>query len=78
MSRERDRMYWNCRRGLLELDLLLRRFLEKHLDALNAQQTEAFKELLAYDDNDLLDMVMERAEPVNTQISEVLGMIRSS
>lgn len=78
MSRDRDRMYWGCRRGLLELDLLLRRFLDKHFDALNAQQREAFKELLAYDDNDLLDMVMERAEPVNTQINEVLGMIRSS
>ena len=78
MSRDRDRIYWNCRRGLLELDLVLRRFLEQHFDALNAQQTEAFKELLAYDDNDLLDMVMGRAEPVNTQINEVLGMIRTS
>ncbi len=76
-QRDRDRIRWHCRRGLLELDLLLERFVERHLDALNASQTEVFKELLAYEDNDLLDMVMGRAEPVNTQLSAVLEMMRA-
>jgi len=75
---DRDRIYWQCRRGLLELDLVLRRFLERHFDRLDVQQTEAFKELLTYDDNDLLDMVMGRAEPVNTQLNGVLDMMRAS
>ena len=77
-GRERDRILWNCRRGLLELDLVLRRFLERHFDGLDAGQTEAFTELLAYDDNDLLDMVMGRAEPVNNRLSGVLEMMRSA
>lgn len=76
-TRERDRLLWHCRRGLLELDLVLERFVSRHLDALDAGQTEVFKELLAYEDNDLLDMVMGRADPVNAQLSDVLNMMRS-
>jgi len=77
-ERERDRIRWHCRRGLLELDLVLERFVIRHLDELNAGQTEVFKELLAYEDNDLLDMVMGRAEPVNERLSAVLEMLRAA
>ena len=77
-ERDHDRIKWHCRRGLLELDLLLERFVTRHLDALNAGQTEVFKELLAYEDNDLLDMVMERAEPVNERLSAVLQLMRAA
>jgi antitoxin CptB len=77
LDRDSERIKWDCRRGLLELDLVLQRFLECHLDGLDAGQTEIFKELLAYDDNDLLDMVMGRAEPVNSRLSGVLDMMRT-
>ncbi len=77
-AREQDRIKWHCRRGLLELDLVLERFVQRHLDSLDAGQTEVFKELLAYEDNDLLDMVMGRADPVNTQLNAVLDLMRSS
>jgi antitoxin CptB len=77
-ERDRDRIKWHCRRGLLELDLLLERFVARHLDTLNVNQTEVFKELLAYEDNDLLDMVMGRAEPVNGELSAVLKMMRAA
>jgi antitoxin CptB len=77
-ERERDRIKWHCRRGLLELDLVLERFVARYLDALNPDQTEVFKELLAYEDNDLLDMLMGRAEPVNGNLSAVLEMMRTA
>ena len=77
-DRDLDRIRWNCRRGLLELDLLLERFLAQHLHTLDAGQMDVFKELLVYDDNDLLDMVMERAEPVNPQLCGVLQMMRNA
>jgi len=75
---DRDRIRWHCRRGLLELDLLLERFVTQHLDALDAHQTEGFKELLAYEDNDLLDMVMGRADPVHVGLTGVLEMLRAA
>jgi antitoxin CptB len=75
-DRSRDRIFWHCRRGLLELDLLLQRFVARHLDALDDGQTAVFVELLEYDDNDLFDMVMKRAEPVNERLSPVLALLR--
>jgi antitoxin CptB len=77
-ERERDRIKWHCRRGLLELDLLLQRFLDTRFDTLNTGQVDVFKELLAYEDNDLLDMVMGRAEPVNTHLNGVLDILRAA
>ena len=73
---ERDRIQWNCRRGLLELDLILQRFLDHRFDTLNANEVEEFKELLDFADNDLLDMVMGRAEPVDEGLNVVLEMMR--
>ena len=32
---EVDRIRWHCRRGLLELDIVLARFLDRHLDDLD-------------------------------------------
>jgi antitoxin CptB len=75
-ERERDRIRWHCRRGLLELDLLLERFVAQRLDTLNTSQIAVFKELLMYEDNDLLDLVMGRAEPLDTRLSGVLVMLR--
>ena len=75
---EYDRIRWHCRRGLLELDLVLERFVQQHLDQLSADELDVFKELLAYEDNDLLDLVMGRAEPLNGQLCGVLGKMRLS
>jgi succinate dehydrogenase flavin-adding protein (antitoxin of CptAB toxin-antitoxin module) len=72
-----DRIKWHCRRGLLELDLLLERFLERRLDGLSEVQIAVFEELLAYEDNDLLDLVMGRAEPVNAQLTDVLALMQA-
>jgi succinate dehydrogenase flavin-adding protein (antitoxin of CptAB toxin-antitoxin module) len=77
-DRDTERIKWHCRRGLLELDLVLERFVVHHLGELDAGQTAVFKELLAYEDNDLLDMVLGRADPVNERLSAVLEMMRAA
>ena len=74
---ERDRIQWHCRRGLLELDLILQRFLDRRLDTLNANEVEVFNALLEFADNDLLDMVMGRAEPADERLNAVLEMMRT-
>ncbi len=73
---ERDRIRWRCRRGLLELDLVLSRFLESRFDDLTSDQREALTRLLDLPDNDLLDMVMERAETNDPGCSEIVGFLR--
>ena len=74
---ELDRIRWHCRRGLLELDLILERFNQKYLDGLDAVQLEQFKELLALDDNHLLDLIMERIPVIDQRLAPVLGMLKA-
>jgi antitoxin CptB len=75
---ELDRIRWHCRRGMLELDLTLNAFLERHFHRLDGSEVDAFKELLEYADNDLLDFVMGRAEPANEGVRAVLGLVRDA
>lgn len=44
---------WRCRRGMLELDRLLSRFVERHYGSLNHQDSAALLELLALEDDRL-------------------------
>jgi antitoxin CptB len=60
---ELERLRWWCRRGMLELDLVLARFAERHLERLDAPSRAAFAELLGRPDPELLDLVLGRAEP---------------
>lgn len=59
---EFDRIRWQCRRGMLELDLVLNRFVEQELDGLDPGQMQVFKELLNEQDPMLLAWVMEQEE----------------
>jgi len=58
-----DRIRWRCRRGLLELDIVLGRFVDQHLAGLDTGEREGFKALLELSDNDLWDLVAGRTEP---------------
>jgi antitoxin CptB len=48
------RLRWQCRRGLLELDLLLLRFLDQQYAGLAPDQQQAFQRLLERADQSLL------------------------
>ncbi len=75
---ELDRVRWQCRRGMLELDLILAKFNEMHLAGLSPEQLARFTELLALADNDLFDLVMGRCETAGGPYDELLGMLRSA
>jgi len=75
---ELNRLRWQCRRGLLELDLVLERFLERHGDQLQGEPLACFEILLAYTDNDLLDLIRARAECRDARLAEVVGWLRNA
>ena len=75
---ELDKIRWRCRRGLLELDLILEKFNRQYLDNLDAEQLECFKELLAFYDNDLLDVVKGRAAAPDRRYNYVLQLLRTA
>lgn len=57
-----ERVRWRARRGLLELDIVLGRFIEQHYAQLDATEKQAFEEMLDMPDNPLWDMIVGRAE----------------
>ncbi len=57
-----DRIRWQCRRGLLEMDLILQRFLAEDFDSLTPGELNLFKELLGEVDTVLLAWVMGQEE----------------
>jgi antitoxin CptB len=61
------RLSWRCRRGLLELDIVLQRFAEKHLATLTAKELVAFNNLLDLPDNEFLDLVTSRIKASNVE-----------
>lgn len=54
-----NRLRWQCRRGMLELDLLLLPFVEKHYLGLSASDQQLFEELLSYQDQDLYQILIK-------------------
>ena len=75
---ELGKVRWHCRRGLLELDLILEQFTRRHLVLLDAEQLARFKELLAFPDNDLLDLVMGRTAVPDRRFEPVLQLLRAA
>jgi antitoxin CptB len=62
------RLSWRCRRGLLELDIVLQRFSENHLAGLTKQELLAFDSLLDLPDNEFLDVVTLRIKFTNVEV----------
>lgn len=52
-------LYWQCRRGSLELDLLLKNYLEKDYLVASEQKRQQFAELLKLEDDDLLPALLD-------------------
>ncbi len=75
-----SKLRWRCRRGLLENDLLIERFFERHAARLTVGQARGLHTLMDLADNDLLDLLLWRKEPgvdiTTIETSEVLGMLR--
>jgi antitoxin CptB len=75
-----SKLRWRCRRGLLENDLLIERFFDRHAAGLSVRQARSLGELMDLADNDLLDLLLRRREPEGAldtpDVREVLEMLR--
>ena len=60
---KRARLRWRARRGLLENDLIITRFLDAHEAALTDEEVDAFSRLMELADNELMDLLLVRKEP---------------
>ncbi len=79
---ERTRLRWRSRRGLLENDLIITRFLNHHEHELTDRDIDGLVKLLALGDNDLLQILLSREEPQgeldSAEVHDVLKRIRAA
>ena len=59
MSNEINRIKWKCRRGMREIDLLLREFSKNSIKNLSNNDLSLFDEILDYDDQKLYDFIFK-------------------
>jgi antitoxin CptB len=71
-----NRLRWQCRRGMLELDLTLSRFLENEYSHLPTHLQAGFRALLELSDPDLWNAICGGAEPQDEDMVSVLAMLR--
>jgi antitoxin CptB len=70
-----DRIRWHCRRGLLELDLVLTKFLDNRFDSLTEPQKQVFLQIINYSDNDLWNLVSGKSEACDPKVREIIKML---
>lgn len=78
MSRELERVRWRCRRGLLELDIILQRFVDRHYLQLGEVERQEFHALLELADNDLWQRIASgQSMPEARERQPVLSLLQA-
>ena len=70
----RHRLRWKCRRGLLELDLVLERF----IPALRDEDVQPLHALLELPDHDLWDIVIGRSDRYDRRFKQTVARLRAA
>jgi len=76
--KELERARWRCRRGMLELDIVLQRFLDNDYQQLDTQQLEQFERLLDLPDTDLWDLITGRQVASDDSLYTVLDLLQKN
>jgi antitoxin CptB len=75
-DRRMERLRWRCRRGLLELDVVLKNFLDQGYQTLSPVEREAFDKLLAVPDNILWAYLQGSENPLEKELMQIISKIR--
>ena len=75
MNELEKKILWQCRRGLWELDAILIPFVEKNFSNLEEIEIENFKKLLAYEDIEIFDILVNKKPFEDTEIRAIVSKI---
>ncbi|MER2514594.1 MAG: succinate dehydrogenase assembly factor 2 [Nitrosomonas ureae] len=76
--KEFERARWRCRRGMLELDIVLQRFMDRNYRQLDETELLQFERLLALPDNDLWDLISGKQANCDTQWRSILELLQKN
>lgn len=74
---KKAKIKWQCRRGMLELDLILNEFMTTHFDQLSPVKIEQLEALLTYPDPQLYVWLIGQEEPTDQELAEIVHTIRA-
>ena len=79
LNQERlNRIRWRSRRGMLENDLVLTRFLDGKGALMTEAEVAMLDRLLELSDNDLWDLITGRQEPLDASVLPLLEQLRAA
>ena len=73
-----NRIRWRSRRGMLENDLVLTRFLDVRGPLLTDDEIAMLDRLLDLSDNELWDLIAGRQEPLDVSVVPLLDQLRAA
>jgi len=71
-----NKLKWQCRRGMLELDVILIPFLEQHFNELPQDEQNSFVDLLKQADPDLYTWIMGYGSCEQSGLLNIIRIIR--
>ncbi len=77
-DREYARLRWRCRRGMLELDLILMAFLDRHYHELEGPDRLTFERLLRTQDRTLLAYLQGEQRSDDKELMRIVNKIRQT
>ena len=75
MKADRAKMLWRCRRGIRELDAVLKPFVEDCYDELSPLDKTRLQTLLGHQDTQILDWILGREIPDKEGLQTLLDSI---
>lgn len=77
LQEEKRKLLWRCRRGMLELDLILAPFVQNKIESLSEELQQRFVNLLKLDDPVLFGWLMGHEQVDQPEYIELVSIIRS-
>ena len=68
---------WRCRRGMLELDILLNSYLDKNYKTMSPRQGAVFSEVLDYPDRVLFDLLLGNMQSSDHSVNKLISEIQA-
>lgn len=79
LDAEQKRLAWRCRRGLLELDIVLQRFVKAEFNQLSLGELRVFDAMLELPDNDFWDFINgTKSTTKDVEMTAVISKIKAA
>lgn len=78
ISAQQRRLVWRCRRGMLELDIVLQRFVQTTFNALTQEELMIFDRLLDLPDDEFWEVLQSQKPHPDHNIGQLVHCIQQS